>query len=165
MDYQNDKLGMTKWKDGIKVYVGETLSGKLTFKNLTTMRNSYEGHYSYDKDVVGNWNATAMGVYYCGYIDGNNLYQGVKSSNWKIDFYRFRRWLSDKYGIKRRTRSDASYLQHNKEMFHIKDILNIYRISVEKNIAPSEMADMISKKVLDDQVQSIEEAFEQLKRT
>ncbi|KKP42224.1 MAG: hypothetical protein UR31_C0017G0003 [Parcubacteria group bacterium GW2011_GWA2_33_14] len=73
MDYQNDKLGMTKWKDGIKVYVGETLSGKLTFKNLTTMRNSYEGHYSYDKDVVGNWNATAMGVYYCGYIDGNNL--------------------------------------------------------------------------------------------
>ena len=35
------------------------------------------------------------------YIDGNNLYQGVKSSGWKIDFYRFRRWLSDKYGIKR----------------------------------------------------------------
>lgn len=35
------------------------------------------------------------------YIDGNNLYQGVKSSNWKIDFFRFRKWLSDKYGIKR----------------------------------------------------------------
>lgn len=34
------------------------------------------------------------------YIDGNNLYQGIKSSNWKINFYRFRRWLSDKYGIK-----------------------------------------------------------------
>jgi len=35
------------------------------------------------------------------YIDGNNLYQGIKSANWKIDFYRFRKWLSDKYGIKR----------------------------------------------------------------
>lgn len=35
------------------------------------------------------------------YIDGNNLYQGIKNSNWKIDFYRFRKWLSDKYGIKR----------------------------------------------------------------
>jgi len=35
------------------------------------------------------------------YIDGNNLYQGVKSANWKIGFYRFRKWLSDKYGIKR----------------------------------------------------------------
>ena len=35
------------------------------------------------------------------YIDGNNLYQGVRSSGWKINFNRFRRWLSDKYGIKR----------------------------------------------------------------
>ncbi|MDO8667687.1 MAG: NYN domain-containing protein [bacterium] len=35
------------------------------------------------------------------YIDGNNLYQGVKNSGWKIDFRRFRQWLSDKYGIKR----------------------------------------------------------------
>ena len=33
------------------------------------------------------------------YIDGNNLYRGVKNSNWKIDFFRFRKWLSDKYGI------------------------------------------------------------------
>jgi uncharacterized LabA/DUF88 family protein len=33
------------------------------------------------------------------YIDGNNLYRGVKNSGWKIDFVRFRRWLSDKYGI------------------------------------------------------------------
>jgi len=35
------------------------------------------------------------------YIDGNNLYRGVKNSNWKIDFFRFRKWLSDKYGITR----------------------------------------------------------------
>src|SRR3989338_3233826 len=35
------------------------------------------------------------------YIDGNNLYRGVKKSKWKIDFRRFRRWLSDKYGIRR----------------------------------------------------------------
>lgn len=33
------------------------------------------------------------------YIDGNNLYRGVKNSGWKIDFFRFRKWLSDKYGI------------------------------------------------------------------
>ena len=36
-------------------------------------------------------------------------------------------YLMDKYGIRRRTRSDASYLQHNKDMFHIemKDFLTI----------------------------------------
>ncbi|MEK9150514.1 MAG: NYN domain-containing protein [Patescibacteria group bacterium] len=35
------------------------------------------------------------------YIDGNNLYRGVNNSGWKIDFFRFRKWLSDKYGIVR----------------------------------------------------------------
>jgi uncharacterized LabA/DUF88 family protein len=35
------------------------------------------------------------------YIDGNNLYRGVRNSNWKIDFSRFRKWLSDKYGVTR----------------------------------------------------------------
>lgn len=33
------------------------------------------------------------------YIDGNNLYRGVNNSSWKIDFFRFRRWLTDKYHI------------------------------------------------------------------
>jgi len=33
------------------------------------------------------------------YIDGNNLYRGVNDSGWKIDFFRFRKWLSDKYGV------------------------------------------------------------------
>ncbi|MDD5749879.1 MAG: NYN domain-containing protein [Patescibacteria group bacterium] len=33
------------------------------------------------------------------YIDGNNLYRGVSDSGWKIDFFRFRKWLSDKYGV------------------------------------------------------------------
>lgn len=33
------------------------------------------------------------------YIDGNNLYRGVKNSGWKIDFFKFRKWLSDKYGV------------------------------------------------------------------
>jgi len=31
------------------------------------------------------------------YIDGNNLYRGVNNLGWKIDFKRFRKWLSDKY--------------------------------------------------------------------
>lgn len=35
------------------------------------------------------------------YIDGNNLYRGIADSKWKIDFFRFRKWLSDKYGIVR----------------------------------------------------------------
>ena len=35
------------------------------------------------------------------YIDGNNLYRGVNNSGWRIDFFRFRKWLKDKYGITR----------------------------------------------------------------
>lgn len=35
------------------------------------------------------------------FIDGNNLYRGVNNSSWKIDFFRFRKWLKDKYGIDR----------------------------------------------------------------
>jgi uncharacterized LabA/DUF88 family protein len=34
-------------------------------------------------------------------IDGNNLYRGVANSGWRIDFFRFRKWLKDKYGITR----------------------------------------------------------------
>ena len=33
------------------------------------------------------------------YIDGNNLYRGLGNCGWKIDFGRFRKWLSDKYGV------------------------------------------------------------------
>lgn len=35
------------------------------------------------------------------HIDGNNLYRGIINAGWKIDFFRFRKWLSDKYGITR----------------------------------------------------------------
>lgn len=35
------------------------------------------------------------------YIDGNNLYRGIIDSGWRLDFVRFRRWLSDKYGVTR----------------------------------------------------------------
>ena len=34
------------------------------------------------------------------YIDGANLYRGVKSLGWKLDYARFRVWLSEKYGVK-----------------------------------------------------------------
>ncbi len=34
------------------------------------------------------------------YIDGANLYKGVKSSDWKLDYKRFRVWLKEKYGVK-----------------------------------------------------------------
>ncbi|MCX6712330.1 MAG: NYN domain-containing protein [Candidatus Vogelbacteria bacterium] len=33
------------------------------------------------------------------YIDGANLYNGIKQLNWKFDYGRFRIWLREKYGI------------------------------------------------------------------
>jgi len=35
------------------------------------------------------------------YIDGANLYKGNQSLGWKLDYARFRIWLSEKYNIKR----------------------------------------------------------------
>ncbi len=34
------------------------------------------------------------------YIDGANLYKGVESLGWNMDYQRFRVWLSEKYGVK-----------------------------------------------------------------
>ncbi len=34
------------------------------------------------------------------YIDGANLYQGILSSGWRLDYRRFRVWLLEKYGVK-----------------------------------------------------------------
>ena len=33
------------------------------------------------------------------YIDGANLYEGVKGLGWKLNYQRFRIWLKEKYGI------------------------------------------------------------------
>lgn len=33
------------------------------------------------------------------YIDGANLYKGVESLGWELDYKRFRVWLSEKYGV------------------------------------------------------------------
>lgn len=35
------------------------------------------------------------------YIDGANLHRGIASFGWKLDYARFRVWLSDKYGVSR----------------------------------------------------------------
>jgi uncharacterized LabA/DUF88 family protein len=35
------------------------------------------------------------------YIDGANLYKGIESLGWKLDYLRFRKWLTDKYQVKR----------------------------------------------------------------
>lgn len=35
------------------------------------------------------------------YIDGANLYNGIKNSEWHLDYHRFRVWLSEKYGVKK----------------------------------------------------------------
>src|SRR3989344_5907369 len=34
------------------------------------------------------------------YIDGANLYRGIASFGWKLDYARFMVWLSEKYGVK-----------------------------------------------------------------
>ena len=34
------------------------------------------------------------------YIDGANLYEGVRSLGWGLDYKKFRVWLSEKYGIR-----------------------------------------------------------------
>jgi excinuclease UvrABC nuclease subunit len=35
----------------------------------------YNGNYQYNGKVIGEWNSTAAGVYYCGYhMDNGNLY-------------------------------------------------------------------------------------------
>ncbi len=33
------------------------------------------------------------------YLDGANVYKGVASAAWKIDYRRFRSWLRQKYGV------------------------------------------------------------------
>jgi len=35
------------------------------------------------------------------YIDGANLYEAVKDLGWSLDYKRFRKWLSEKYGVKK----------------------------------------------------------------
>ncbi len=35
------------------------------------------------------------------YVDGANLHRGVGGFGWKLDYTRFRVWLSDKYGVSR----------------------------------------------------------------
>lgn len=35
------------------------------------------------------------------YIDGANLYRGIESLGWKLDYQRFRVWLSEKYGAQK----------------------------------------------------------------
>ncbi len=34
------------------------------------------------------------------FIDAANLYEGIKSLNWKLDYKRFRVWLAEKYSVK-----------------------------------------------------------------
>lgn len=34
------------------------------------------------------------------YIDGANLYRGIESLGWNMDYQRFRVWLFEKYGVK-----------------------------------------------------------------
>lgn len=33
------------------------------------------------------------------YIDGANLHKGILSLGWKLDYKRFRVWLTERYGV------------------------------------------------------------------
>ena len=33
------------------------------------------------------------------FIDGENLYKSIRQQGWKLDYYKFRKYLSDKYNI------------------------------------------------------------------
>ena len=35
------------------------------------------------------------------YLDGANLHQGIASLGWRLDYRRFRVWLSEKYGVQK----------------------------------------------------------------
>jgi len=35
------------------------------------------------------------------FIDSQNLYRGLKELNWQIDFARFRKYLEDKYNVRK----------------------------------------------------------------
>ncbi len=37
----------------------------------------------------------------CAYIDGANLHKGIYSLGWKLDYFRFRIWLKEKYCVDR----------------------------------------------------------------
>ena len=45
------------------------------------MVHPYEGHYTYNENVVKNWKSTAIGIYYCGFLTTENklhpLYIGI----------------------------------------------------------------------------------------
>ncbi len=50
------------------------------------------------------------------YIDGANLYNGVKSLGWNFDYARFRVWLSDKYNVET-AYLFLGFIPKNKELY------------------------------------------------
>jgi len=91
--------------------------------------------------------------------DGIDLH---KKQKFYVPCYVVNRWglewvTQEKNGV-----TDSSEAKRNLSNI-VTDVLNIFSISREKNIAPSEIADIISKKILNDEAESIEEAFGQLK--
>ena len=50
------------------------------------------------------------------YIDGANLYEGVKGLGWNLDYKKFRRWLKDKYMVAN-AYLFIGYLSKNKKLY------------------------------------------------
>lgn len=51
------------------------------------------------------------------FIDGQNLYLAISSLGWKLDYKRFRRYLDEKYGVKK-AYMFMGYIQANSELYN-----------------------------------------------
>ena len=47
---------------------------KLIANHITNnMVQKYNGHYEYSSKIVDGWDSSAIGVYYCGYVNSNSV--------------------------------------------------------------------------------------------
>ncbi len=51
------------------------------------------------------------------YIDGQNLYMGIKNMGWELDWKKFRRYLQEKYQV-RKAYIFIGYLSQNKKLYN-----------------------------------------------
>lgn len=50
------------------------------------------------------------------FIDGQNLYRGITDNGWKLDYKKFRIYLSEKYGVKK-AYLFIGYLASNQKLY------------------------------------------------
>jgi uncharacterized LabA/DUF88 family protein len=77
------------------------------------------------------------------FIDGNNLYLGIKNQGWKLDYKKFRVWLKDKYNIEKvylflgyipENQDLYTFLQENGYILIFKNVLRLPNNKVKGNV-------------------------------